>query len=255
MLQQNPDLLRNMLTMSGLNNNNLNNIDDATLQQMIQVAFNPTTMRNMMQMERQLQQMGFVPPTTNVGDPNRLNNNPWGNHHHHLASSTLNNPWAAPSSTATASNNSMSHLDFSNLLSSTMFPSNSPNHSMAGARALTTSRHSDPSSRLYTRQMEQLRDMGFGNDNVTMHNAVEQAHGNLNRAVEILLSTAAAASPPVASQAAAAAVVNNHEDGNNHPDDENSPNDSSSNMETSAESDAKKKFDTTSEDDASSSPK
>merc|ERR1712232_1357489 len=100
---------------------------------------------------------------------------------------------AAPGSTG-------NNMDFSNLLnqfqSTNLFqPTN------ANTTTNTTIANSNiPPEQRYRMQLQSLNDMGF-DDNVSNIRVLEQTHGNVNRAIDILLSSpppapAAAASPP-----------------------------------------------------------
>merc|ERR1712232_691136 len=96
---------------------------------------------------------------------------------------------AAPGSTG-------NNMDFSNLLnqfqSTNLFQPTSAN-----TTTNTTPNSNIPPEQRYRMQLQSLNDMGF-DDNVSNIRVLEQTHGNVNRAIDILLSSPppAAASPP-----------------------------------------------------------
>lgn len=149
MMAQNPGMVREILQANPIAASMTQNMTDEQLAQMMRSTMNPTTLRSMMQMQ---QQMGGIAGTDRGSD----GLNPW------MMGS------GAPSNA----------LDFSSLLG-TPVPG-LPNH-----WALNTEQ-TQPQQR-YVRQLQQMSDMGF-DDEAAAIAALQSAHGNLNRAVDLLLT-------------------------------------------------------------------
>lgn len=192
---QNPGMIRQMMTMSNHRNPAaaamLQNMSDEQLQQMVQMSLNPGALRNMMQMEEQLQSLGLAPPT-----PTPISSSP----------TTTYNPWANASTAAAflpasgAASPALHSLDFSNLLQLSR---------PAAAPPSTVAADSDDSRQ---QQVQQLREMGF-TDSAASLSALRATNGNLDRAVDLLLSQP----PPAVEQSASDADMSmaNGDDGAN----------------------------------------
>jgi ubiquilin len=165
-IRQNPAMLRQMMQQSG----NpaaamMNNMSDEQLASMMEMATNPTAMRGIMRMQDMMQNspngmpnpmemMALMGGGGGGGFGTNNNNNPlFGGAI--PAAALAHNPWASSSPSPTTS------------LSSSSSPS-------------------QPPAVRYARQVEQMRNMGF-DDEAAVLAALERAHGNLNRAVDILL--------------------------------------------------------------------
>jgi ubiquilin len=182
MVAQNPGMVRAMMAnqMSPSQAAMLDGLSDQQLSQMVSQSLNPDHMRSMMQMEQMLQSMGLVapqpPPSFLSPQPIVPAYNPWAANSLAPASSgTVSQSGAASSSNGTPP----PLLDFGSLLQQG-FP---PFPGAAASLPVQQPNHDRP--------LQQLRDMGFDNDESILLTALRSAHGNLNRAVEILLATPA----------------------------------------------------------------
>lgn len=139
--------------------------------QMMRSMLDPVNLRAMQQMQnamQTLQQNNAVSPVMN----------PWG-----VAGNTAG---AAPVSNTNAAGGA-GGLDFSNLLNPTSAPSSSSSSSSAPAPSMMNMPSAVPASARYADQINALVDMGFADRDANAR-ALEACGGNINRAVEWLIS-------------------------------------------------------------------
>lgn len=187
-LQQNPEFFRNMMAAQNPMFAQMFQNNPEAANNMIRTMMNPQVMRSMMQMQ---QAMG------GLANPNN----------------------AAPAAPGTSANNSMNNpfmpgaLDFSSLFQSMQ------NAQIGGqqAAAAAATPPQDPADR-YRNQLRSLYDMGFDDEQQSLA-ALQAAHGNLNRAVDMLLAgevPASSRTPP----APMPAPPSNNADSNNNNNNE-----------------------------------
>jgi ubiquilin len=167
-IRQNPAMLRQMMQQSG----NpaaamMNNLSDEQLASMMEMATNPTAMRGIMRMQDMMQN------SPNGGMPNPMEMMAlMGGGGGGFGTNNNNNPLFGGAIPATLAHNPWAH------------PSSSPS---SPATSSSSAPHQPPAVR-YARQLEQMRNMGFDDEAAALA-ALERAHGNLNRAVDILLDS------------------------------------------------------------------
>jgi hypothetical protein len=165
-IRQNPGLFRQMISQQDPMAAMLfQNMSDEQVAQVITQMLNPDNMNRMMQMEQQLRGLNLVAGNTANATTTNANNN--GN------INPMFNPWSSPNNTTTptlstaAAQASHPGLDFSTLLQ----PQSSNLHPVDRFRI----------------QLRSLYDMGF-DDEIWNIAALQSVNGNLNRAVDLLLS-------------------------------------------------------------------
>jgi len=174
MVQNNPDMLRQMVEAQNPMLAQMFQGNPEMANNFIRNAMNPENLRQMIQMQ---QQMGNVmgPGSNSMTPPNPMM---FGNPFMMPPPSSLPSQPAAPSTPAGGS------LDFSNLL-----------QQFQGLNTSSTASSSPPSTNpadRYRVQLRSLYDMGFDDEQACLA-ALEAVNGNLNRAVDNLLSTPAPA--------------------------------------------------------------
>jgi len=176
MVQNNPDMIRNMLEAQNPMMRQMFAGNPEMANDFIRNMFNPANMRNMMEMSRSMQQNGGGMPQGNpfaamgaAGAGAGGMANPWG------AMGIM--PGAAPGGAG-------GEIDFSNLLQQ---------FQQAGLNAggAAPARPTNPADR-YRNQLQSLYGMGFDDEQANLA-ALQANHGNLNRAVDQLLSAPAPA--------------------------------------------------------------
>jgi len=193
MVQNNPDMLRNMLEAQNPMLRQMFQDNPAMANNFIQHSMNPNNLRSMLQMQRGMQGAtgeagapgGAAGANPFAGVPPNFNPNMFAN-------------MMQPNSGDGGSNSANGSLDFSNLLN--QFQS----VGLAGAGrepAPGASAPLSPADR-FRNQLRALYDMGFDDEQACL-SALQANHGNVNRAVDYLLSapssstTTAAVSAPV----------------------------------------------------------
>ena len=156
------------------------------------MMMNPENLRAMLQMQNAMQQLGQnipgFPPVAGMG----VNTSSGGT-----------NPNPSSSSTTVGANNGM---DFSSLLNQFQATSVSGNS--------LQQRQQMPPEQRFRMQLQSLNDMGF-DDNVANLQALSQTHGNVNRAVDVLLMGPPTSSTNNNTAAVPASEVLTNSDGNN----------------------------------------
>ena len=144
----------------------------------MRAMMDPTNLRAMMQLQQSMQQLGQSVP----GFPG------------------MPPPGGAGGFSAAGSGSQQGGLDFSSLLGSMQGTSLS---SPGGTGTSMGSAQARPPEERFRIQLQSLRDMGFDDDAANIR-ALEQNHGNVNRAIDYLLTQPVSAPSPVAAPAAAA---------------------------------------------------
>jgi len=153
----------------------------------IRSMMNPDNLRSMVNMQRTMGNMG----TPGMSMPNNLGGSGSANANNLFQNMMSGTP--PPMSASSGSNlNATPGLDFSSLLNQMQTASVSPT-SNTNASANINSNAIPPEQR-YSMQLQSLNDMGFDDNRVNIA-ALMQTHGNVNRAVDMLLTNPPAPIP------------------------------------------------------------
>ena len=162
MIQQNPDMLRGMLEQQNPMLRQMFQSNPQMANDMIRQMMNPQNLRQMIQLQQQMQNMGMMP----YGMPVQQQQQQGGLDFSNLIGSQGG---------GASSQSSLPPFDFSGLMQ--QFQSMQTNSN--------SNSNMHPADR-YRSQLQQLRDMGFDDESASLA-ALQANHGNLNRAVDQLL--------------------------------------------------------------------
>lgn len=168
-LRSNPTLFRQMMMQQVAHDPvataMFQNMPDEQFIQMFTSMMNPTTMNRILQMEQQMQGLNVH---NNNSNTNAMNN-PF-----------LFNPWMVP-------NNNNNGLDFSSLLGNVGGGGMGGGSPWSNNNANVAINSTTPPGELYRIQLRSLYDMGF-DDEIRNVAALQMTNGNVNNAVDMLLS-------------------------------------------------------------------
>ena len=209
MVDSNPDMFRTMLEQQNPMMRAMFQNDPEGANQFIRQMMNPQALRSMLQMQRAMgggvgaggmmpppSMFGMMPPFPSSSNTNTDNNNTNGGAG--LDFSSLLG-MAAPTNGGGGITPPPQPLDFGSLM-----------QQFQGMRTTTNQQQQHPADR-YRSQLQSLRDMGFDDEQASLA-ALQQNHGNLNRAVDQLLMAPPPSPAPTSMPATSSSSSSNHQD-------------------------------------------